>query len=52
VVADLDEAAEVDLVADVTATSLVGRGPQLLEPCRVVLAEPGEDGVAMEVPQL
>ena len=46
VVADLDEAAEVDRVADVAAPRLVRRGPQRLEPRLVGLAQPVLDGLA------
>ena len=39
----------MDLVADMPATSLVGRGPQLREPRRVVFAQPDEEVVTREV---
>ena len=48
VVADLDEAAQVDGVTDVAVTRLVGRRPQGLEPRLVGLAQPVLDGVAGE----
>ena len=48
VVAHLDQAAEVDGVADVAAPRLVRRGPQRLQPRLVGLAQPPLDGVARE----
>ena len=42
-VGDLDEAAEMDFVAHIFATNIIGLGEEPLQLCRVGLFEPVED---------
>ena len=48
VVRELDQAAQVDLVAHVATTGVVGGPPELLEAPRVVLAQPRQDGAPVQ----